>query len=130
MKNMQKAQLDNKKKSKILFVISAILITVSIPVFFPHFTEGHGLHAGIHIASIILGSFLSVIGTLTYLDFRTKRLFLMMCAFFAITTAEIVSAANAVFLFWPSFESTDSLITHGLILLMLSLFSVGIFRTD
>ena len=130
MKNMQRIQLDNRKKLRLLFVISGILLISSVPVFAPHFMHGHGLHVGIHIASIILGSFLSVVGAITYLEYKTNRLFLMMCAFFTITGAEIVSALNSVMAFWPSYTSVDSLITHALILLMLVLFSIGIFRTD
>lgn len=130
MKNMQKVHLATKGKSKILLVISIALMFVFVPVFLPHYMHGHGLHVSIHLASIILGSFLSVVGAITYLEFKTSRLFLMMCAFCAITVAEIASVVNIMFLFWPSYSSADSLITHGLILTMLSFFVVGIFRTD
>ena len=99
MKNMQQVHLDTKGKSKTLLVISIVLILASLPVFLPHYIHGHGLHVSIHLASIILGSFLSVVGAITYLEFKTTRLFLMMCAFCAITTAEIASVVNIVFLF-------------------------------
>jgi len=127
---MQKAYLDIKGKYKILTIISAVLILISFPYFFPHFVHGHGLHVGIHLASVILGLFLSIVGVLVYLEYKTKRLFLMLCAFCAITLVEIVSSVNIVFLFWPSHTNMDSLFTHGLILATLSFFAVGIFRTD
>ena len=130
MENMQKVHLETKGKSKVLLVISIALLFAFLPVFLSHFMHGHGLHVSIHLASIILGSFLSIVGAISYLEFKTSRLFLMMCAFCAITVAEIASAVNIVFLFWPSYSSVDSLITHGLILAMLSFFVVGIFRTD
>lgn len=85
---------------------------------------------GIHTASIILGSFLSVVAAITYLKYRTTRLFLMLCAFLAITSAELIFALNTVFVFWAAYKSTDSIVTSGMILLMLTFFSVGIFRTD
>ena len=127
---MQKSHLDNKGKSKILFLLSITLGIITIPLSISHFIEGHGIHLGIHIASITLGSFLSVVGAMTYLEYRINRLLFVMFAFAAITTAEIVSTANFLLFFQESYISMDSLLTHGLILLMLSLFSLGIFRTD
>ena len=127
---MQKSHLDNKGKSKILFLLSITLGIITIPLSISHFIEGHGIHLGIHIASITLGSFLSVVGAMTYLEYRINRLLFVMFAFAAITTAEIVSTANFLLFFQESYIGMDSLLTHGLILLMLSLFSLGIFRTD
>ena len=127
---MQQLHLDNKGKFKILLLVSGVIIAGSVPLFMPHFLHGHGFHTGIHIAGIILGSFLSVVGAISYLEYKTTRLLLVFFAFMAITTAEILSALNMVFLFWPSYSSIDSIITHLLILMMLTFFSVGIFRRD
>ncbi|MBS1268946.1 MAG: hypothetical protein MAG458_01682 [Nitrosopumilus sp.] len=129
-KNVQQIHLDNKGKFKILTITTGILIALSIPLFLPHFEHGHGIHTLIHISGIILGSFLSVVGAITYLEYKTPRVFLIFCAFFTITVAEIVSAANMLFVFFPSYSSIDSMLTHGLILMMLIFFSIGIFRRD
>ncbi|TBR12155.1 MAG: hypothetical protein EPO62_00505 [Candidatus Nitrosotenuis sp.] len=96
----------------------------------PHILVGHGLHAAIHIISIALGTFLSVVGLFTYTTFKTKRLFLMMCAFYAVTAAETFSFVNLVFPFIPSSMGLDGIIAHTLILLMLTFFVIGIFRSD
>lgn len=127
---VQHLYLDGKTKIRILGLLSIAMSASLIPIFFPHFMHGHGLHMAIHIACIILGSFLSIIGTITYIRYKTTRLFLMMCAFFAITSAEVVFAFNTLFVFWASYTSTDSIVTSGLVLLMLVFFSAGIFRTD
>ncbi|MCH9659006.1 hypothetical protein K0U27_10045 [archaeon] len=127
---MQKLHLDNKGKFRILLLISGVIIVASVPLFLPHFLHGHGFHTGIHIAGIILGSFLSVVGAITYLEYKSTRLLLVFFAFLAVTAAEIVSALNMVFLFWPSYSTVDSIITHLLILMMLTFFSIGIFRRD
>ncbi|MCV0372395.1 MAG: hypothetical protein K5793_02445 [Nitrosarchaeum sp.] len=127
---MQKTHLDNGSKFKILALISGILISISVPVFLPHFLHGHGVHVSIHLAGIGLGSFLSIIGAMTYLEYKTTRLLLVFFAFFVITIAEILSALNMVLIFWPSYSSVDSIVTHLLILMMLSFFSIGIFRRD
>jgi len=127
---MQQVHLENKGKFKILTIITILLVTVSVPLFLPHFEHGHGIHTTIHISGIILGSFLTVVGAITYLEYKRPRLLLVFLAFFAITTAEILSATNMLFVFWPSYSSIDSMITHGLILMMLAFFSIGIFRRD
>ena len=127
---MQKVHLDNKRKFRILLLIAGVIVAVSMPLFLPHFLHGHGFHTGIHMAGIILGSFLSIVGAITYLEYRTTRLLLVFFAFFTVTVAEIVSALNMVFLFWPSYSSVDSTMTHLLILMMLTFFSIGIFRRD
>ena len=127
---MQQLHLDNRGKIKILLLTSIVIVAATMPLFLPHFLHGHGLHTGIHIAGITLGSFLSVVGAITYLEYRTTRLLLVFFAFLAVTSAEIISALNMVFLFWPSYSSIDSMMTHLLILMMLTFFSIGIFRRD
>lgn len=127
---MQQIHLDNRGKFKILTMISGILISISVPLFLPHIEHGHGVHTLIHVSGIILGTFLTVVGAITYLEYKTTRLLLVFLAFFAITAAEILSAANMLFVFWPSYSSIDSMLTHGLILMMLAFFSIGIFRRD
>jgi len=127
---VQKPHLDNRRKFQILGIIAGVLIAISVPLFLPHFEHGHGIHTIIHIAGIILGTFLSVVSALTYLEYKTTRLFLVFLAFVAISFAEVISAVNMIFLFWPSYSSIDSIITHILILITLVFFSIGIFRRD
>ena len=127
---MQQLRLDNRGKLKVLLLTSIVIVATTMPLFLPHFLHGHGIHTGIHIAGITLGSFLSVVGGITYLEYRTTRLLLVFFAFLAVTAAEIISALNMVFLFWPSYSSIDSMMTHMLILMMLTFFSIGIFRRD
>ena len=127
---MQQLHLDNRGKLKVLLLTSIVIVATTMPLFLPHFLHGHGIHTGIHIAGITLGSFLSVVGGITYLEYRTTRLLLVFFAFLAVTAAEIISALNMVFLFWPSYSSIDSMMTHMLILMMLTFFSIGIFRRD
>jgi len=127
---MQKSQLDNKTKFKILIGSFIAVILISLPVSFSNFLDGNGLHISIHIAAIILAAFLSIVGLLTYKEFRTGRLFLVMSAFMVMLVAEIVSLSSFLISTSPFKATVDSLITHSLILVMLSFFSVGIFRRD
>lgn len=54
----------------------------------------------------------------------------MMCAFYAVTAAETFSFINLVSPFIPSSMGLDGIIAHTLILLMLTFFVIGIFRSD
>lgn len=126
---MQKSQLDNKAKSRILAIVAITVLLVSVPLSLSNF-EHKGFHVSVHILSIILAAFLSTIGAITYKEFKNKRLFLVMCAFVTILIAEIIALSTYVTSFAVPNTSIDSLITHSLILLMLSFFVVGIFRTD
>ena len=127
---MQKSQLDFKTKSKILLALTALVLAISIPFFMPSLSGVYRFHIGIHITAIILASFLSIVGFITYQEFRTTRLLLVMCAFVTITLAEMVALLSFIFYFGFTIPNLDSLIMHGLILLMLSFFAAGIFKRN
>lgn len=119
-----------KDKTKILVTITVAALVISMPLGFERISfEERGYYA-IHVVSVIFGLFLSIVGIITYIEFRNTRLLMVFLAFFAITIAEGTSLVN---LLSPIFDVTygiHDLITHGLILIMLSFFIVGIFRSD
>lgn len=127
---MEKAPLTYKTKSKLLLISFLIIGLSSLPFAFPHILVGHGIYYMIHVASISLGAFLSLIGFFTYKEFRTARLFLVMCAFLAVTVAESFSFVNMIIPITPSPIGFEGIISHGLILLMLTFFASGIFRSN
>jgi hypothetical protein len=127
---MEQAPLTHKSKSKLLLVSFLIIGLSSLPFAFPHIMVGHGIYYMIHVASISLGAFLSLVGFITYKEFRTTRLLLVMCAFLAVTVAESFSFVNMVFPITPSPIGFEGMISHGLILLMLTFFASGIFRSN
>ena len=127
---MQRSPIDMKTKSKVLFYSLIAVIISTAPLSFSSFSDGNELHVLIHTSAIVLSVFLSVVGFMTYRAFRTTRLFLVMCAFVSICLAEILALSLLVFTHSVSVSNYDSLITHGLILLMLSFFAFGIFRRD
>ena len=127
---LQRAAIDNKTKSKMLVGTVIGFLVISIPISLNSFFDGHGLHIGIHIGAIILGIFLTTVSLLTYKQFRTGRLLLVMCAFLSVVVAEIAAFSTYVFSYMQPTPSFDSLITHSLILAMLGFFAVGIFRRD
>lgn len=105
-------------------------LVVLIPLTSGNFTDENKIHISIHISSTLLGLFLSIVAFVTYFEFKTSRLFLIMCAFATITSVEVFSIISFVLSEIPPTPDVDSLVTHGLILTMLSFFAIGIFRSD
>jgi hypothetical protein len=127
---MEQAPLTYRTKSKLLLASFLIIGLSSLPFAFPHILVGHGIYYMMHVASISLGAFLCLVGFFTYRAFHTTRLFLVMCAFLAVTMAESFSFVNMIFLISPSPIGLEGMISHGLILLMLTFFASGIFRSN
>jgi len=127
---LQKTELSKKTKVRLLSLSFAAISIISLPFVLSHILVGHGSYFLIHIGSIALGSFLSLIGIYTYLEFKTTRLFLVMCAFVAITMAECYSIVGMILQPLEFMAGIDVLISHSLILLMLSFFVAGIFKSN
>lgn len=127
---MQKSSLTINTKSKILLVLTIAVFLVSLPVAYDKLDSSESVYYVIHVSNVIIGLFLAIVGILTYFEFRSGRLLMISMAFFTITIAELSSLINFVI---PLFESPygfHSLLTHGLVLMMLSFFAIGIFRSD
>ena len=127
---MQKPTRTTKDKTNILLVVSLTVLLISVSIGFDSIDPSERVYYAIHVVSLIFGVFLSVLGFLTYREFKNTRLLMVFGAFVAITVAESTSWLNLVY---PLFESTYGLhgyVTHSLILLMLSFFIIGIFRSD
>ena len=127
---MQKPTLSVKDKTNVLLVIAVAVLLISVPIGFEGIDSSERGYYAIHVVSLIFGLFLSVLGFLTYMEYKTTRLLMVFCAFVAITIAESTSWIN---LFYPFFENSYGIhgyVTHSLILVMLSFFIVGIFRSD
>ena len=114
----------------ILLLISVVVLLISIPIGFDSIDTVERGYFAIHVVSLIFGMFLSVLGFLTYKEFKNTRLLMVFCAFVAITIAEGTSLINLVYPFFETSYDLHGYVTHGLILTMLSFFIIGIFRSD
>lgn len=127
---MLKPPLTIKDKTNIFLIVAVAVLLISVPIGFDKIDSSERGYYAIHVASLIFGVFLSILGFLTYIEYRNVRLLMVFSAFVAITIAEGTSLIN---LFYPFFENSIGIhgyVTHGLILVMLSFFIVGIFRSD
>lgn len=127
---MQISKLDNRSKSKLLGIFVLVGLIILIPITSENFNDENKIHISIHISSVLLGMFLSVVAILTWYEFRTSRLLSVMCAFITITSVEVFSIISFVISDVPPKPNLDSLVIHGLIFAMLSFFVLGIFRSD
>ena len=127
---MQKPTLSIRNKTRLLLALSIITIVISIPLGFETIDYSDRGYYSLHVVSVIFGMFLSIVGILTYLEFRKTRLLMVFAAFSAITIAESSSLANMVYPFFETSYDLHDYLMHGLILAMLSFFMIGIFRSD
>lgn len=127
---MQKQTLSIKNKTRILVTLTIVALVISVPLGFEKVDIAERGYYALHVVSVVFGLFLFIVGVISYLEFKNTRLLMIFSAFLAITIAESASLINLVS---PIFETTyeiHDLITHGLILTMLSFFIIGIFRSD
>lgn len=127
---MQKPTLSIKDKTNILLTVAVAVLLISVPMGFESIDSSERGYYAIHVVSMIFGLFLSVLGLLTYLEYRNTRLLMVFCAFVAITIAESTSWINLIYPFFEISYGIHGIVTHSLILVMLSFFIVGIFRSD
>ena len=73
---------------------------ISIPLGTQTVAAEERIYYGIHVVSVILGSFLSIVSVLAYFEFKTQRLMLITFAFIAITSAEATLLVNFVLPFF------------------------------
>ena len=111
-------------------MISVTVILLTIPLGIQKIDQDTQIFYSMHVVSVILGGFLVVVSSLSFLEFKSNRLFLITLAFLAITMAEGISLVNMVIPLFENMYGIHSLITHGLILMMLAFFAIGIFRRD
>jgi hypothetical protein len=131
-------QLEGKKSqfsfTKIkLFAMIAVIISVgTIPITFSHITHQHMIyHIILHIASLIIAVFLSFIAVAAYLrDGRTRLLF-MSFGFITLAILEglmLLSATGNLNV--PIIPAINVELSHLVLLLMITLFGIGILKVN
>jgi len=126
----QSAVLGN---SKLLSIITISLISIlAIPVIIPHITHTYMIyHILVHVASVIIAVFLSVISILAYVRNGGSRLLFMMAGFSVLAFVEFLylfyATANIEFVIIPIVEIE---LSHVILLIMLTLFGIGVLRVN
>ena len=120
-------------KPKLLAIVAAVVIAaLAVPVIIPHLRDTSIIyHLLLHISSIIIAIFLSVISILSYVKNRCSRSLFMMSGFI------LLSVIESMYLFDVSSNTQDIVIpgadietSHVIFLVILTFFSIGIFKVN
>ena len=120
-------------KANLLIAISVIAVAVlSIPVILPHLNHPSMIyHIVLHIASLIVAVFLTVISAVAYRRSGSSRILFMFFGFLALIIVELIYLFNAT-------EDIEEValpfvhieLPHVILLIMLTLFGVGVIRVN
>jgi hypothetical protein len=119
--------------SKLLAIITIGLIAIlAIPVIIPHITHtGVIYHISLHVGSVIIAVFLTVVSVIAYRRSGSGRLLFMMGGFAVLAFVEFL------YLFYATVNIEAVLIpvvdvelSHVILLVMLTLFGIGVLKVN
>ena len=125
-------QLLVNKPALLGIVMIFVLGVLAVPVILPHLFHGaHTAHILLHVGSIILATFLAVLGTMAYSRARTKRMGFTCVGLFMFVSAEAYMLVDITWPFTYTFGSLSlSEISHIMLLIAFCTMSMGVFRND
>lgn len=120
-------------KPKLLTIVTVLVIAIlSIPVILPHIMHPSMIfHIFLHIISLIIALFLSIVSILSYKRNKNARILFMTFGFFALAVIEILylfhATANLEDVIIPI---VDAELSHVILLVMLTLFGIGVLKVN
>ena len=123
---------ESVNKPILLGLITAIVIGVVAPLITPHITHPSMIyHIVLHIASLTIAVFLSIVSVLAYRRSAGARLLFMTLGFMALATVEFLYLLNAtgmVDVFDISALGIE--LPHVILLAMLAMFGLGVLKVN
>jgi hypothetical protein len=120
-------------KPKLLIIVTALVISfLFIPVILPHIMHPSMIyHIFLHIISLIIALFLSIVSILSYKRSNSARVLFMTFGFFALSVIEILylfhATANLEDVIIPI---VDIELSHIILFVMLTLFGIGVLKVN
>ena len=120
-------------KPKLLAIIAALVIAaLTVPVILPHITHPSMIyHILLHLTSLIIALFLSVVSFLSYKRRNEARILFMTLGFFALSLIEVLylfhTTANIEDVIIPI---VDIELSHVILLVMLTMFGIGVLKVN
>jgi hypothetical protein len=121
-------------KPALLGLSTSIVVAILTPILIPHL--GHPsliFHGILHLASLSIATFLSIVSVAAFSRARSARLLFMTLSFAALATVELFYLLDAAEVFagisFPLAELNIEL-PHIMMLVMLSLFALGVVRVN
>jgi hypothetical protein len=119
-------------KPILLALITALVIGVVAPLVMPHLAHPSMIyHIILHIASLTIAVFLSIVSLLAYRRSTGTRLLFMTLGFMALATAEflyLLDATSMIGLFDISTLNIE--LSHVILLAMLAMFGLGVLKVN
>ena len=119
-------------KPVLLGLTTAIIAGIIAPFIIPHIThEAMIYRIIIHLATITVAAFLTIVSSLAYGRTRSIRILLMTGGFIALTVAELLyflDSTDVIALLYIPTINTE--LSHVILLTMLVLFALGVLKTN
>lgn len=121
-------------KPVLLGLTTAIVVGVMIPLIAPHLTHPSIIfHFALHVASLSIAAFLSIVSVMAFSRARGARLMFMMLGFIALAVVESIylldSTGSSMGMLSP-LAGMDIELPHIVLLVMLCLFGLGVLKVN
>lgn len=119
-------------KFKIFGIIAIIVTLGTLPITFSHFTHQNMIyHIFLHIASLTIAIFLSHIAVSAYARDGRRRLLFMALGFSTLAILEILLLLTASgYMDNPTIPTVEVELSHAVLLVMITLFGIGILKVN
>lgn len=123
---------DSLSKPIMLALTTAVVVGIAVPLILPHLAHPSMIyHIAIHIVSITIAVFLSIVSILAYTRNASTRLMLMAVGFIALAGVELLyllDATGTVAMF--EIPEINVELPHLILLVMLTMFGLGVLKVN
>jgi hypothetical protein len=123
---------DSLSKPIMLALTTAVVVGIAVPLILPHLAHPSMIyHIAIHIVSITIAVFLSIVSILAYTRNASTRLMLMAIGFIALAGVELLyllDATGTVAMF--EIPEINVELPHLILLVMLTMFGLGVLKVN
>ncbi|SRR5581483_7377165 len=123
---------DSVSKPILLGLITAIVIGVVAPLVVPHATHPSMIfHIILHIASLTIAVFLSIVSFIAYRRNTGSRLLLMALGFTALAVVEfyyLLDSTGTLIMF--DVPEINAEVPHVILLVMITMFGLGVLKVN
>jgi predicted membrane chloride channel (bestrophin family) len=118
-------------KPILLGLITAIVIGIVAPIIMPHVTHPMMIyHIILHIASLTIAVFLSIVSVLAYRRSTGARLLFMSLGFIALATVEFMYLLDVTGIVSMDIATLNIELPHVILLAMLAMFGLGVLKVN
>ena len=122
---------DSISKPILLGLITSLTIGVVAPLVIPHATHPSMIfHITLHIASLTIAVFLSIIAFLAYVRSPCSRLLLMAFGFATLVAIEFLYLLDATGTLFMLDTLQINELSHVILFVMLTLFGLGVLKVN